>query len=172
MPNTCTWDEPVSSEADLTLRPIGRVVRGRKRDARDDCWQEGVAEIEIDAQWAEALDGIEGFSHIWVLWWLDLAGGPPDSPRVRPEGKDEMPLVGFFATRSPRRPNPVALTAVHLQDREGRRLRVIGLDAYAGTPVLDIKPYLKRGDLIPEAVSPGWLERLWRMHDEERAGST
>ena len=172
MRSTSTLEEQMGSDKHLTLRPIGRVVRGRKRDARDDRWQEGVAEIEIDAQWAEALDGIEGFSHIWVLWWLDRADGPPASPWVRPEGKDEMPLVGFFATRSPRRPNPVAMTAVHLQIREGRRLRVIGLDAYEGTPVLDIKPYLRRGDLIPEAVSPGWLERLWRMHDEERAGST
>jgi tRNA-Thr(GGU) m(6)t(6)A37 methyltransferase TsaA len=167
-----TLEKPVSSETDLTLHPIGRVVCGRKKGARDDCWEDQVAEIEIDARWAEALDGIEGFSHIWVLWWLDLAGGPPDSPRVHPEGRDEMPLVGFFATRSPRRPNPIAMTVVHLREREESRLRVDGLDAYEDTPILDIKPYLKRGDLIPEAASPGWLERLWHIHDEDRAAST
>jgi tRNA (Thr-GGU) A37 N-methylase len=79
-----------------------------------------------------------------------------------------MPLVGLFATRSPHRPCPIGITAVRLLARQGARLRVEGLDANEGTPVLDIKPYLRRGDLIPEATAPDWLERLWRMHDEER----
>jgi tRNA (Thr-GGU) A37 N-methylase len=79
-----------------------------------------------------------------------------------------MPLRGIFATRSPRRPNPIAITAVRLLERQGARLRVQGLDAYQGTPILDLKPYLRRGDLIPEAAMPAWLEQLWRIHDEER----
>jgi tRNA-Thr(GGU) m(6)t(6)A37 methyltransferase TsaA len=127
--------------------------------------------IEVDEAWAEALDGIERFSHIWLLWWLDRSGGPPEARKVHPEGRREIPLVGLFATRSPRRPNPVAMTAVRLLEREGTRVRVEGLDAFEGTPVLDIKPYLRRGDLIPDARMPGWLERLWRLHDEERGRS-
>jgi tRNA-Thr(GGU) m(6)t(6)A37 methyltransferase TsaA len=126
--------------------------------------------IELDAAWAEALDGIEEFSHIWVLWWLDRSLFDPDlaSLRVRPQGRAEMPLRGIFATRSPRRPNPIAMTLVRLLEREGSKLTVQGLDAFVGTPILDLKPYLLRGDLIPEATVPAWLEQLWRINDQER----
>jgi tRNA-Thr(GGU) m(6)t(6)A37 methyltransferase TsaA len=150
----------------LILHPIGQV--GNPHVVEDPSLREGTAEIEIDAAWAEALDGIEGFSHIWVVWWLDRFEEPPVSPRVRPEGRQEMPEVGLFATRSPHRPCPIAITAVRLQEHYGAKLLVQGLDASPGTPVFDIKPYLRRGDLIPEATMPDWLERLWRIHDEER----
>ena len=126
------------------------------------------SEITIDAAWAEALDGLEGFSHIWVLWWIDRFDEPPETQHVHPEGRSEMPLVGLFATRSPRRPCPIGMTAVRLLERDGRRLLVEGLDAFEGTPVLDIKPYLRRGDLIPEAGAPEWLERLWQIHDAQQ----
>ena len=148
---------------ELTVRSIGRVMAmagGAEREAQ----------IEIEEAWAEALDGIEEFSHIWVLWWFDRSEAP-DSPRVHPEGRPEMPLVGIFATRSPRRPNPLALTAVRLVKRQGNRLHVQGLEAHDGTPVLDLKPYLGRGDRIPEATMSAWVERLWRLHDEEREES-
>jgi tRNA-Thr(GGU) m(6)t(6)A37 methyltransferase TsaA len=151
----------------LTLRPIGRVVKGRQQRKGSDRWEEGEAEIEVDTPWAEALDGIEGFSHVWIVWWLDQFEDPPTCPRVHPEGRSEIPQVGIFATRSPRRPCPVAMTPVRLLAHEGARLYVQGLDAYEGTPVLDIKPYLRRGDLIPEATMPDWLEHLWRIHDAE-----
>ena len=150
----------------LVLRPIGRVCTPQAVEAPS--LPEGTAEIEIDLAWAEALDGIEGFSHIWVVWWLDRFEEPPAASRVRPEGRRDMPEVGLFATRSPHRPCPIAITAVRLQELDGARLLVQGLDALPGTPVIDIKPYLRRGDLIPEATMPDWLERLWRIHDEER----
>lgn len=160
----------MGQEGELTLQPIGRVVVGRPWPDAGERWEEGQAEIEIDPAWAGALDGIEEFSHIWVIWWLDRSDsyGPLDTLKVRPEKREELPLVGIFATRSPWRPNPIAMTAVRLLERQGRRLRVQGLDACEGTPVLDIKPYLRRGDQIPEASVPEWLRRLWRMHDEER----
>jgi len=158
----------VTQPDDLVVRPLGRVVRGRAPGARDDRWEWAEAEIEIDAAWAEALDGIDGFSHIWVVWWLDRFEEPPMQRKVHPERREELPLLGLLATRSPHRPNPLALTAVRLLAREGARLRVQGLDAFEGTPVLDIKPYLRRGDLIPEATAPEWLEELWRRHDQER----
>lgn len=167
----------MGQEHELTLRAIGRVVRGlepepqkgaRAATARER-WEEGMAEIEIDPIWAGALVGIEDFSHIWIVWWLDRSPlqMPSESLRIHPEGREEMPLVGIFATRSPRRPNPVAFTAVRLLERSGTRLRVQGLDAWEGTPIIDIKPYLRRGDLIPDGTVPEWLEQLWHMHDEE-----
>jgi tRNA-Thr(GGU) m(6)t(6)A37 methyltransferase TsaA len=160
----------VGQRSDLALHPIGRVVKGRPAGEGSHHWETEIAELEIEPAWAGALDGIEGFTHIWVVWWLDRFRSPPVALRVRPQRREELPLVGFFATRSPHRPNPIALTAVRLLERRGPVLRVQGLDAYEGTPVLDIKPYLRRGDMIPEAQMPDWLERLWRSHDEERQG--
>jgi tRNA (adenine37-N6)-methyltransferase len=158
---------------ELTLRPIGRVVEGRPPSQRRVPW-EGESVLEIKAVWAEGLEGLDGFSHVWVLWWLDRSPEGPPELRVHPERRSELPLVGLFATRSPLRPNPVALTAVQLLAVEGRRLRVKGLDAFEGTPILDIKPYLRRGDLWPEASMPAWIDRLWQVHDQERgaAGGT
>ena len=118
---------------ELTVQSIGRVVSGRREADPDDLWETVVAEIEVDPAWAGALDGLEGFSHVWLLWWLDRFDDPPETVRVRPEGRPEMPLTGIFATRSPRRPNPLALTAVRLVERQGTCLRVQGLDAYEGT---------------------------------------
>lgn len=158
----------MSEARTLTLKAIGRVVRGPSYPPEPG-WEAREALIEIDSDWAEALQGIEGFSHIWLLWWLDRRDAPPGALLVHPEGRPEVPLVGIFATRSPHRPNPLAMTAVRLLERQGRRLRVRGLDACQGTPLLDIKPYLRRGDLISEASMPGWLDRLWSLHDQERA---
>jgi tRNA-Thr(GGU) m(6)t(6)A37 methyltransferase TsaA len=154
---------------ELTLQPIGRVVVGRPLSDEGDAWEEADAEIEIEPQWQEALDGIDGFSHIWVIWWLDRskAKASPDNLRVHPEGRQELPLVGLFGTRAPFRPNPIAITAVRLLTCQDNRLRVEGLDAFEGTPILDVKPYLRRGDLISEATMPDWLEELWHIHDRE-----
>jgi tRNA-Thr(GGU) m(6)t(6)A37 methyltransferase TsaA len=156
--------------SEVALHPIGRVLKGRPSGEGGHHWETEVAELEIEPAWAGALDGIEDFTHIWVVWWVDRFKSPPDALRVRPERRQELPLVGIFATRSPHRPNPIALTAVRLLERRGPVLRVQGLDAYEGTPILDIKPYLRRGDMIPEAQVPDWLERLWRSHDAERKG--
>jgi tRNA-Thr(GGU) m(6)t(6)A37 methyltransferase TsaA len=131
-------------------------------------WETDVAAIEIEDAWTDALDGVDGFSHLWVIWWLSRFTEPPQQTRVRPQGRSDMPLLGIFATRSPHRPNPIAITAVRLLGREGNLLTVEGLDAEVGTPVLDLKPYLGRGDLIPDATMPDWIERLWRIHDAER----
>ncbi len=168
----------MGEERGLTLRPIGRVIRGqlcpepgwpeRGQPDQDDRWAEEPTEIEIDAAWTEALNGVEGFSHIWLVWWLDRFEEAPTSLHIHPERKQDMPLVGLFATRSPHRPCPIAITVVRLLERRGARLVVQGLDAYQGTPILDIKPYLRRGDLVLDATAPEWLEHLWSRHDEEQ----
>jgi len=107
--------------------------------------------IEILEEFEEGLLDIEGFSHLFVIWVFDRADGfelqgvPPTDTRPH----------GVFATRSPRRPNPLGLTVVRLLGREGRRLRVAGLDMLDGTPVLDLKPYLSS---VPDAdLRRGWL---------------
>src|ERR1700739_5099935 len=111
---------------------------------------EGVLEIlpELEA----GLTDIEGFSHLIILWTFDrcegyeLLGTPPSDNRPH----------GVFATRSPRRPNPIGLTVVELLRRDGPRLHVRGIDLIDGTPILDIKPYLSSP--APESLRRGWLE--------------
>ena len=161
----------MGDERGLRKRAIGTVTVGQPRPGKmpagaGDQREVDAAEITIDAAWSEALDGIEGFSHIWIIWWPDRVGELTGELRVHPEGREEIPLVGIFATRSPRRPNPITMTVVRLLGCEGNRLRVRGLDACQDSPVLDIKPYLRRGDLHPEATMPVWIEELWRMHDQ------
>ncbi|RLC71003.1 MAG: tRNA (N6-threonylcarbamoyladenosine(37)-N6)-methyltransferase TrmO [Chloroflexi bacterium] len=145
---------------DVCLRSIGHVVSPVKFPER--VQRESVeAQVIIDPEWAEALEGVEEFSHIWVLFYLHhVTEEHPFVAKVHPMGRRKLPLVGVLATRTPYRPNPIALTVVRLLRREGNVLTVRGLDAYDGSPVLDIKPYIAPGDLIPEATAPDWVRQM------------
>jgi len=112
---------------------------------------EADGELEILPEFEAGLADIEGFSHLYVIWAFDRSEG------FELYGKtpaDEKPH-GVFATRSPRRPNPIALTVVELLGREGHRLTVRGVDMLDGTPILDIKPYLS--NIPEEKLRRGWL---------------
>jgi tRNA-Thr(GGU) m(6)t(6)A37 methyltransferase TsaA len=148
----------------LTLKPIGHVENGI-RPGEHVIWEEIDSRIVLGEEWADGLEGLEQFSHIVVIFWLDRPSNTATPLKVHPEGKQEMPLVGLFATRTPLRPNPLAVTSVDLLGVEGHTLLVRGLDAFDGTPVLDIKPYLIRGDCKPNASVPGWLQGLWEQQD-------
>lgn len=107
--------------------------------------------LEILPEFEAGLADVEGFSHLFVLWVFDRADGfdltasPPSDNRTH----------GVFATRSPRRPNPIGLTVVKLLRREGRNVHVRGVDMLDGTPILDIKPYLS--SIPAEELRRGWL---------------
>ncbi len=126
--------------------------------------------IEIYPEWAAGLTGLEAFSHLVVVLYLDRATPrQPDEPLTqRIESLDEMPEVGIFATRTPRRPNPLALCYPRLLRRDQNVLRVRGIDAWPGTPVLDLKGYYVRDEWQADATTPEWLRRLWARHDAER----
>jgi tRNA-Thr(GGU) m(6)t(6)A37 methyltransferase TsaA len=117
-------------------------------------------EIEVLPDFEAGLKDIEGFSHLFVIWVFDraedlsLVGIPPSDDRPH----------GVFATRSPRRPNPIGLSVVELLGREGRRLRVRGVDMLDGTPVLDLKPYLS--SVPPEQLRRGWLAEAEARRDK------
>ena len=110
---------------------------------------EGVLELRPELE--DGLTDIEGFSHLYVIWAFHRAQGydllttPPNDDRPH----------GLFATRTPRRPNPIALSVVELLRREGHRLHVRGVDMLDGSPILDIKPYLS--NVREEALRRGWL---------------
>ncbi len=139
----------------FSMKPIG-YVRSPYQDtdqipkglgARHDA--EG--ELDILPEFEPGLADIEGFSHLYVIWAFDRAKEP--KLVVNPPS-DNRPH-GVFATRSPRRPNPIALTVVELIRRHGPLLRVRGVDMLDGTPILDIKPYLS--SVPPERLRRGWL---------------
>jgi tRNA-Thr(GGU) m(6)t(6)A37 methyltransferase TsaA len=148
-----------------SMRPIGSVSSpynetrnvpkglGAKHEA------EGV--LQILPEFEAGLTDIEGFSHLFVLWLFDrsegfaLLGTPPSDNRPH----------GVFATRSPRRPNPIGLTVVELLRRDGTRLHVRGVDMLDGTPILDIKPYLS--SVAPEKLRRGWLAEAEARKPEE-----
>ena len=140
----------------FTPRPIGHASTpythtydipkglGAKHDAE--------GRLNLLPEFAEGLLDIEGFSHLFVLWEFDKS---EDYDLIAHPPTDEGRPHGVFATRSPRRPNPIALTVVRLLGRDGASLRVAGVDMLDGTPILDIKPYLSS---IPEdQLRRGWL---------------
>jgi tRNA-Thr(GGU) m(6)t(6)A37 methyltransferase TsaA len=154
---------------DIHLEPIGYVHYEYQPGDKPPTWQGAQARIEIDPRWTEALGGLAGFSHIIVLCYLHLSRDQEPPTMVRPGRRPEMPEIGFFGTRSPVRPNPISVTVVPLVRREGNVLHVRDLDMFDGTPVLDVKPYLTRGDCHPEAIEPRWIHRLREIQDRERA---
>jgi tRNA-Thr(GGU) m(6)t(6)A37 methyltransferase TsaA len=116
--------------------------------------------LDILAQYEAGLTDIEGFSHLIVLWVFDRAGGfellgtPPSDNRPH----------GVFATRSPRRPNPIGFTVVELLRRDGSRLHVRGVDMLDGTPILDLKPYLS--NIPADKLRRGWLQEAEQRHNK------
>ena len=118
--------------------------------------------FEPEYRVAEALRGIEEFSHLWLIWGFDRAEREKWSPTVRPPRLGGNRRVGVFATRSPYRPNAIGLSCVRLtgveKGSEGTVLRVAGADLMNGTPIYDIKPYLPYADCRPEATG-GFTDR-------------
>lgn len=160
----------------IELRPVGIVRSQIKESGWSDpngaqSWddkvskvkadQDLVAELVIDRELQDALDGIEGFSHLLVLYWPHLLPAERRSVlKVHPTGRTDFPLVGVFATRSPARPNMVLTTVVRLLERKGNILRVTGLDAIDGSPLLDIKPYTASHHDSDEIRMPAWMEEI------------
>lgn len=149
----------------FTPRPIG-FIHSPYKDTKEipkglGAKHDAEGTLEVLPEFEQGLTDIDGFSHLIVVWvfhradGFDLIGTPPCDNRPH----------GVFATRSPRRPNPIGLTAVKLLRREGRILYVRGVDMLDGTPILDIKPYLSS---VPEEE----LRRGWLTEAEERRGKT
>jgi tRNA-Thr(GGU) m(6)t(6)A37 methyltransferase TsaA len=147
----------MSETTPMNLKAIGVVSNDIKQPIRHG-WQEVVSKITIDSELSEALDGLEEFSHIIVLYWMhQLPQGRRLPLKVHPMGNEALPLTGRFATRSPSRPNPVGQATVELLERRGNVLKVKGLDAIDGTPVIDIKPYIPGYDSAAGAKAPRWI---------------
>jgi tRNA-Thr(GGU) m(6)t(6)A37 methyltransferase TsaA len=149
------------NKKDITIHPIGEVHAGS-----------GGFHIEIYENYRPALTGIDGFSHIQVFWWCDRLDSTEyrsillaDRPYIKAPDK-----LGIFATRSPIRPNPLALTAVsalHIDPEKGV-ITVPYIDAEDGSPVIDIKPYHPATERIKKVSVPGWCAH-WPQWYEDSA---
>ena len=139
----------------ITLEPIG-IVRSEIKEPTRRKSEDVVSEIIVDSSLTEALDNLEEFSHIIVLYWIHRSRRPAPK-KVHPMGNPEHALMGVFATRSPDRPNPVGKSTARLLRRRDNVLTVQGLDAIDGTPVIDIKPYIPGYDSVDNARAPSWM---------------
>jgi tRNA-Thr(GGU) m(6)t(6)A37 methyltransferase TsaA len=133
----------------FTVSPIGRVTK-----------EKGKTYIVLDKRYQPGLLGLDGFSHIYVYWWFHHNDTPEKRAvlQVHPRGDQANPLTGVFATRSPCRPNLIGMTLCKIVSVKENVIEIERIDAFAGTPVLDIKPHIPRSDTASNATVPEWLQ--------------
>ncbi|MEK0326073.1 MAG: tRNA (N6-threonylcarbamoyladenosine(37)-N6)-methyltransferase TrmO [Nitrosopumilus sp.] len=141
----------------FSLKKIG-VVRNEVKAPRYGGFNDLISRIELEEEYTDGLKDLKDYSHITIVFWLSLV----DSVDMThtPQGRKDVPEVGIFACRCSARPNPIAITTVELLGLEDAVLKVKGLDAIDGTPVLDIKPYTPQYDLPKNVQVPDWVDRL------------
>lgn len=148
----------------IEMTPVA-VVRNDVQQAVEANWGKVISEIHVDAELAAGLQGLEDWSHVIVLFLMHESDYQPAQHLVsRPVKRDDMPEIGVFAQRSRNRPNRIGISAVRVLGIEGNILRVKGLDAIDGTPVLDIKPYAPVYDGANNPLVPEWFVRLMQRY--------
>lgn len=169
----------------IQLKPVG-VVRNLSKEASWGAafsaldWRERAArmkeqgqtmsELVINAGLDGILAGIDDFSHLTVLYWAHMVPDKRRSvTRVHPLGNKDFPLVGVFATHSPVRPNSILVSVACLIERKGNILKVTGLDALDGSPILDIKPFLPEENGPRDINIPGWMKKVQAAFSEGQA---
>jgi tRNA-Thr(GGU) m(6)t(6)A37 methyltransferase TsaA len=138
------------SETFFTLYPVGQVKK-----------QHGSVKLEIFNKYSDALKGLDGFSHIFVLYWFDRNDTPEkrNIRQVHPRGNKKNPLTGVFACRAPVRPNLIALSRCKILSIKNEIIIVDKIDAFDGSPILDIKPYISSINGEPKDIRvPDWLK--------------
>ena len=148
----------LAGESDIELQERMEKIREYHRQVENN-----ICELFIFPQWAELLDGIADFSHILVLYWPHLiAPQRRNLKKVHPMGRKDLTLQGIFATCSPARPNPVLVSAVPLLERIENVVKVKGLEAVDGSPIIDIKPYSKTYYGVDNPTVPEWMLQIHR----------
>lgn len=142
------------------FEPIG-VVKNSVRSKMEAGWGRVVSRIVLKKKFSRGLSGLEKFSHAVVIFWLHRTYEEKEPVQIlrHPRNRSDLPLLGIFAQRARRRPNPLAVTVVRLERQRGSTLWVRGLDAMDGTPVLDIKPYFPMFDRPDKFRVPAWVGR-------------
>lgn len=141
---------------DITLKPIG-FVKNNIKEPRFGNFASEISEIIVDEKFTEALKGIDDYSHVIIVYWMNKVRDYVITHQ--PQGNPAVPIVGIFSCRCPERPNPVAITTVRLVGHEGNRIKVKGLDILDSTPIIDIKPYWPQYDKVDGKI-PDWVNKL------------
>lgn len=143
----------------MEVHPIGRIEE-----------DENGTRIVLEPAYGPALRGLQGYSHVQVVWWFDRTEGTSGLIERKPyaKGPDEL---GVFATRSPMRPNPIAVSNVDIAyvDEEGAVVGLYYIDAYPGSPVLDLKPYTPSIDRIESPSTPDWCSHWPKSYEESES---
>jgi tRNA-Thr(GGU) m(6)t(6)A37 methyltransferase TsaA len=157
-------NDAMSSQQKIVLKPIGFVrTTATGNEVRD---KTRTSQLVLRKELTTALDGVEDFSHLFVLFWLHKTSAEERKIlKVHPRRRKDMPLLGIFATRTMTRPNPIGLTLVELIKVEDNILTVRGLDAFNGTPVIDIKPF-DSWDNAETAKVPEWWTKLKKEKEQ------
>lgn len=154
-----------STPGGFAVTPVGRVSNTRHDPADADYWGGVPSTVVVDERFGDdCLVGLSAFSHVEIVYVFDQAVERDDyRPLRRARGRHDLPEVGVFCDRGPRRPNRIGVTIAALASAAGRQLQVRGLDAVDGTPVLDIKPVML--EFLPTDVrQPEWVGRLMSEH--------
>lgn len=161
----------IDEDGKVVLTPIGFVHSPLNEDSKEIPFQSFASEIEgdieIKEEFEKGLEGIDGFSHLTIIFYLHKN----KKTKLMTVPLMETDERGIFGTRSPSRPNHIGVSTVRLLSREGRNLKVKGLDIFDGTPVLDIKPYVPKVDLV-KGVDNDWLvkklDKIGNLSGEEK----
>ncbi len=139
------------------LSPVA-VVRNDINDTSGRVWAQVRSELVFRPEFEPALDGLSGFSHLFVIGWMgEVSDEGRALLRLHPSGGEDTPEVGVFATRTAHRPNPISISICPLESVDGNIAKVVGLDLVNGTPLLDVKPYVTFYDSF-DATIPKWAE--------------
>ena len=148
---------PVIKMKEIKLKPIGFVKNKVKRERFGNFANE-ISEIILNKKFSRALEGVNSYSHIIVVYWMDKV--KDYVIKHRPQGNPKVPIVGIFACRCAQRPNPIAITTVELKGIKGNKIKVKGLDILDRTPIIDIKPYWPQYDKVKKEKIPNWVNNL------------
>lgn len=141
----------------ITIKPLG-IAKNNVSKPTLPGWKDLVTKVEIDKAYADGLDGIEDYSHVVIVYWMDKE--TECHLKHHPQGREDVPFIGIFACRCPQRPNRIAISTVALLSRDRNTLKVKGLDIVNNTPILDIKPYTPQYDKVEKAKVPEWVGKL------------
>ncbi|MEY4632895.1 MAG: tRNA ((37)-N6)-methyltransferase TrmO [Actinomycetota bacterium] len=149
---------------EFKLSPVG-VVRSTRSEAEDDRWDSENSSIELSLPFTErALQGLSEFSHCIVVYVFDRASWDDSRMSRHPRGNKDWPEVGIFAQRAKDRPNRLGVTVCQVLEIHGTTIRLRGLDAIDGTPVVDIKPWMVEFGPRGEIVQPAWSGELMKHY--------
>jgi tRNA (adenine37-N6)-methyltransferase len=153
----CEFLDSQDKNGTIIIKPLGQAKNEVSKPMLPG-WKDVVTKISIEKKYTKGLDGIEAYSHVIIVYWMDKE--KECHLKHHPQGRADVPYVGIFACRCPQRPSRIAMSTVELVGRINNSIIVKGLDIINGTPILDIKPYTPQYDKVGKSKVPKWISKL------------